>query len=239
MPGGSLQLEDVSFGYAPLDPPMIEGLTLQLTPGQRVALIGPSGSGKSTVGKLIGGLEQPRSGCVRIGGRTMLEWPRAALAARLAYVRQSVVLFEGTVRDNLTLWDDGITEPDMIAAARDAQIHELIAARPGGYGAQIAEGGGNFSGGERQRIEIARALATNPAVIILDEATSALDPVSEQRVMEAIRRRGITCVVIAHRLSAIRDCDEIIVLEQGRVVERGDHRTLSASRGSYARLVEA
>ena len=239
LPGGSLQLEDVSFGYAPLDPPMIEGLTLQLTPGQRVALIGPSGSGKSTVGKLIGGLEQPRSGCVRIGGRTMLEWPRAALAARLAYVRQSVVLFEGTVRDNLTLWDDGITEPDMIAAARDAQIHELIAARPGGYGAQIAEGGGNFSGGERQRIEIARALATNPAVIILDEATSALDPVSEQRVMEAIRRRGITCVVIAHRLSAIRDCDEIIVLEQGRVVERGDHRTLSASRGSYARLVEA
>ncbi len=239
LPWGSLALDNVSFGYAPLDPPLIEGLSLDLAPGQRVALIGPSGSGKSTVGKLIGGLEQPRAGSVRIGGRPLLDWPRAALAARLAYVRQDVVLFEGSVRENLTLWDETIPEPDMIAAAKDAQIHDVIASRPGGYGALIAEGGSNFSGGEKQRIEIARALATNPAVIVLDEATSALDPVNEHKVMEAIRRRGITCIVIAHRLSAIRDCDEIVVLDRGQVVERGNHGALMASKGHYARLVEA
>ena len=239
VPGGSLTLDNVSFGYAPLDPPLIGGLSLDLAPGKRVALIGPSGSGKSTVGKLIVGLEQPREGSVKIGGRSLLDWPRAVLSARLAYVRQDVILFEGSVRDNLTLWDDSIPEPDMIAAAKDAQIHDVIALRPGGYGAQITEGGSNFSGGEKQRIEIARALATNPAVIILDEATSALDPVNEHRVMEAIRRRGITCIVIAHRLSAIRDCDEIVVLERGHPVERGDHRALIASNGHYARLLEA
>lgn len=239
LPGGDLALDSVSFGYAPLDPPLIEALTLTLAPGMRIALVGPSGSGKSTVGKLIAGLEHPRDGMVRLGDRRLLDWPRSALAARLAYVRQEVILFTGTVRDNLTLWDDSIGEPDMIAAAKDAQIHHVIAARPGGYSASIAEGGTNFSGGERQRIEIARALAVNPSVIILDEATSALDPVNEHLVMEAIRRRGITCVVIAHRLSAIRDCDEIIVLDRGQIVERGDHQSLIKSRGYYARLLEA
>jgi NHLM bacteriocin system ABC transporter peptidase/ATP-binding protein len=239
LPHGAVSLRNISFGYGPLDPPLIDQLSIDLAPGSRVALVGPSGSGKSTVGKLIAGLEQPREGEVLIDGRPLLEWPREALASRLAYVRQEVMLFEGTIRENLTLWDDRVSEPDMIQAAKDAQIHDVIASRPGGYDAIVGEGGGNFSGGERQRIEIARALVTNPATIILDEATSALDPISEFRVMEAIRRRGITCILIAHRLSAIRDCDQIIVLEQGRMVESGDHRSLAAAQGRYAALVEA
>jgi NHLM bacteriocin system ABC transporter peptidase/ATP-binding protein len=239
LPGGSIRLEGVEFGYAPLDPPLIEALSLDLRPGARIALVGASGSGKSTLGKLIAGLEQPRAGAVVIDGRPALDWPRAALAARLAYVRQGVMLFEGTIRENLTLWNPDLPEPEMIRAAQDAQIHEVIAARPGGYDAPVAEGGGNFSGGERQRLDIARALATGPQILVLDEATSALDPVSEHRVMQAIRRRGVTCVVIAHRLSTIRDCDEIVVLDRGRVVERGDHDALMAAGGAYAGLVEA
>jgi len=239
LPRGAVRLDQVSFGYAPLDPPLIDGLSLDLAPGTRIALVGASGSGKSTVGKLIAGLEQPRAGAVEVDGRALLDWPREVLAPRLAYVRQDVMLYEGTVRDNLTLWDDTIAEPDMIRAARDAQIHAVIAARPGAYDAAILEGGGNFSGGEKQRLEIARALATDPAVLILDEATSALDPISEHKVMEAVRRRGITCILIAHRLSAIRDCDRIVVLDKGKVVEEGDHARLIASGGIYAKLVES
>lgn len=239
IPDGSVELRGVNFGYSKLDAPMIKNLSLELRSGQRVALVGPSGSGKSTIGKLIAGLEHPNGGTILIGGRPILEWPRAVLAVRLAYVRQDVCLFEGTVRDNLTMWDDSIAEPDIIAAAKDARIHDVISARRGSYNAEIKESGNNFSGGEKQRIEIARALAANPSIVVLDEATSALDPVNEHLVMEAIRRRGATCIVIAHRLSAIRDCDEIIVLDRGQVVERGDHESLLRSDGYYSRLLTA
>ncbi len=239
VPAGSVDLRDVSFGYSPLEAPLLEGLSLTMRPGQRVALVGTSGSGKSTVGKLITGMAYPREGAVEIGGRPHSGWTREALATRLAYVRQDVVMFKGTVRENLTLWDDTIPETDLVRAAHDAQIHTTIASRPGGYDAEMTEGGKNFSGGERQRLEIARALATNPAIIVLDEATSALDAITEHRVMEAIRRRGTTAVVIAHRLSAIRDCDEIVVLDQGRIVEQGKHKDLLAARNLYAQLIEA
>lgn len=239
LPRGHLRLEAVSFGYAPLDPPLIEGLELEVRPGERVALVGASGSGKSTLGKIIAGLETPRAGACLIDGLPLADWPRPGLAQRLAYVAQQVRLFEGTIRDNLTLWDPGLAEPDMIRAARDARIHHVIAARPGSYDAAVAEGGLNWSGGERQRLEIARALATDPALLVLDEATSALDPVTEMEVLEAIRRRGLTCIMIAHRLSAIRDCDQIVVMERGRIVESGTHRTLIGSGGTYQRLIEA
>lgn len=239
VPHGSVDLHDVNFGYSPLEAPLLQGVNLSIPPGARIALVGTSGSGKSTLGKLITGMVTERSGHIQIGGRPHAGWTREALAARLAYVRQDVVLFKGTVRENLTLWDTTIAETDMIRAAHDAQIHDAIAARPGAYDAEIAEGGKNFSGGERQRLEIARALATNPSIIVLDEATSALDPITEHAVMEAIRRRGTTSIVIAHRLSAIRDCDEIIVLDQGRIVEQGRHEDLLAAQHLYSHLIEA
>ncbi len=239
LPRGSISLKEASFGYNPLDPPLIDGLSIDITPGQRIALVGPSGSGKSTVGKMIGGLVELQSGEIVIDGAARSHWPRSVLASRLAYVRQEVLLFKGSVRENISLWDDSISDADITRAAQDAAIHDRIMAWPGGYDAEIASGATNISGGEKQRIEIARALATNPAIIILDEATSALDPVSEHQVMEAIRRRGITCIVIAHRLSTIRDCDEIILLEQGRISERGPHNILLSEGGAYARLLEA
>lgn len=239
LPRGGLRLEGVRFGYAPLDPPLIDGLDLSVRPGERIALVGASGSGKSTLGKIIAGLATPSAGACLIDGLRLADWPRAALAQRLAYVAQDVRLFDGSVRDNLTLWDPAIAERDMIRAARDACIHSVIAARPGSYDAPVGEGGRNWSGGERQRLEIARALATNPVLLVLDEATSALDPVTEMDVLDAIRRRGLTCIMIAHRLSAIRDCDQIVVMERGRIVECGTHRALVAGGGRYARLIEA
>lgn len=239
VPQGHLRLADVSFGYNPLDPPLLRGIDLDLRPGARIALVGASGSGKSTLGKLITGIATPRSGQVEISGRPHADWTREAMAARLAYVRQDVVLFRGTITENLTLWDDTIPEADVIAAAHDAQIHETISSRPGGYDAEIADGGRNFSGGERQRLEIARALATNPSIIVLDEATSALDAVTEHKVLEAIRRRGTTSIIIAHRLSAIRDCDAIILLDRGQIAEQGRHEDLLAQQQTYARLIEA
>ena len=234
---GRIELRDVQFGYSPLEPPLIEGLSLTLEPGMRIALVGSTGSGKSTAGRLICGLLKPWSGEIRYDGRPFKDVPPEVFANSVAYVDQDIFLFEGTARDNLTLWDARVPEANISQALKDALIQDEVSARLGNYDCYIAEGGTNFSGGQRQRIEIARALVGNPTILVLDEATAALDPYTEQQIDDNLRRRGCACIIIAHRLSTIRDCDEIIVLEQGKVAERGTHDELVAKAGAYAQLV--
>jgi NHLM bacteriocin system ABC transporter peptidase/ATP-binding protein len=236
---GRLELRDVTFGYSPLGPPLLDGVSFVLEPGARVALVGGSGSGKSTLGRLAGALYRPWSGRILLDGRDLGELPPQTLASNLAYVDQSIFLFEGTVRDNLSLWDPTVDDATLVAALADAQLLEVIEARPGRLDSRVLEFGSNFSGGQRQRLEIARALASGPSLVILDEATAALDPLMEEKVETALRRRGCATLVIAHRLSTIRDADEIIVLDRGRIVQRGRHEELSVAEGPYRTLMQA
>ena len=234
---GEIEMKNVTFGYSALAEPLIKDFNLSLKPGSRVALVGFSGCGKSTLAKLISGLYQPWSGEILFDGKPMSKIDRSVFTASLAVVDQDIIIFEDTIANNIKMWDDSIEDYAMIQAANDVQMHEEILRRDGGYQYRITEGGKDFSGGQRQRLEIARVLAQEPTIIIMDEATSALDAKTEYEVVNSIKNRGITCIVVAHRLSTIRDCDEIIVLDRGNVVERGTHDQLYAKGGLYTQLV--
>jgi len=234
---GLVEFRNVSFGYSPVLPPLIQDLSFTVRPGQRIAFVGASGSGKSTVARLMAGLYAPVSGEILFDRVPASSIPREVLSQSLAMVDQDVFLFKGTVRENLTLWDNSMPAERLHRACSDALIQSAIDALPNGYSSDLLEGAANLSGGQRQRLEIARALACDPSVLILDEATSALDAETELGVDRNIRRRGCSCVIVAHRLSTVRDSDEIIVLDRGQVVERGTHDELMRRNGLYAVLL--
>ncbi|MBF0325794.1 MAG: NHLP family bacteriocin export ABC transporter peptidase/permease/ATPase subunit [Alphaproteobacteria bacterium] len=235
---GALELQNVAFGYSPLEPALVKDVSIDAKAGEWIAIVGRTGSGKSTVGKLVTGLEMPWSGEVLIDGKPISSIPRAMLRNSTAVVDQNVVIFEGTVRDNIAMWDPTITEEAIVGAAKLACIHDFIVSRQGGYQAKLSEDGNNLSGGQRALMDIARAIAIQPSVLVLDEATAALDAVTEEKVMSNLRELGCTCIIVAHRLSTIRDADRIIVLDQGRVVEMGSHDELLAANGLYRQLTE-
>ena len=235
---GKIEMKNVSFGYSRFGEPVVTDFNLNVTPGKRIAIVGGSGSGKSTVAKLLAGLYKPWEGEILFDGKPVSEIPKPIFCGSLAMVDQDVTLFHDTIENNIKMWDDTIEDYEMILAARDAVIHEDIMFQKGGYKHLIEEGGKNLSGGQRQRLEIARVLAGDPSVIIMDEATSMLDAVTERDLSDFIHNRGITCIIVAHRLSTIRDCDEIIVLDHGHIVQRGTHRELIAEEGVYRNLVK-
>ena len=236
---GRVEMRDVTFGYSPLGKPLIQNFSMSLEPGKSIAFVGASGSGKSTLAKLLSGLYQPWSGEILFDGKPIIDIDKAVFRGSLAVVDQDITLFEDTIANNIKMWDTTIENYEMILAARDAQIHDKILEREGGYEYKIRENGSDFSGGERQRLEIARVLAQDPTIVIMDEATSALDARTEYNVVKSIRDRGVTTIVIAHRLSTIRDCDEIIVMDHGLVTERGTHEELIALGGMYTDLVSS
>jgi ATP-binding cassette subfamily C protein len=234
---GRIELRNIRFGYNPTQPPLVDGFSLTLEPGQRVALVGGSGSGKSTISRLVAGLYDPLEGEILFDGMSRDQIPESIMSASLAMVDQEILLFAGSVRDNLTLWDATVSDEQIERACRDAAIHDDVVALPDGYDTVLIEGAANLSGGQRQRLEIARALCGEPTMLILDEATSALDAETERVIDQKIRLRGCSCLIVAHRLSTIRDADEIIVLEQGKIVQRGTHAKMLAEGGPYLKLV--
>ena len=236
---GHVEMRDVTFGYSPLGKPLIQNFSMTLEPGKSIAFVGASGSGKSTLAKLLSGLYKPWSGEILFDGKPITDIDKSVFRGSLAVVDQDITLFEDTIANNIKMWDTTIENYEMILAARDAQIHDKIMQREGGYEYKIRENGSDFSGGERQRLEIARVLAQDPTIVIMDEATSALDARTEFNVVKAIRDRGVTSIVIAHRLSTIRDCDEIIVMDHGLVAERGTHEELYKLGGMYTQLVSS
>ncbi len=235
---GSVELRDVSFGYSPLKPPIVSDFNFKIPCGTSIAFVGASGCGKSTISKVISGLYAPWSGSVLFDGMDYSKIPSEVINASVSTVSQNISLFSGTVRDNLTMWNPKISEADMIAAAKDACIHDMIIQKPGAYDFKLLEGASNLSGGQKQRLEIARALTTNPTILIMDEATSALDPIVEKKIIDNIKRRGCTCIIVAHRLSAIRDCDHIIVMSEGRIIQQGTHEELISSDGYYKEFIQ-
>lgn len=236
---GAIEMRGVSFGYNRLEPALLADLDLVMRPGQHVAIVGASGSGKSTIARLLTGLYEPWTGEILFDGIPLAEIPHQLLAASVSAVDQDIFLFEGSVRDNLTLWDPSVDDADIVRALHDTDMLDVVAGRPGGIAGAVLEAGRNYSGGQRQRLEIARALVGDPSILVLDEATSALDPIVESHVLEQIRVRGATCVIIAHRLSTIRACDQIVVLDRGHIAECGTHDFLIARAGPYRRLIAA
>ena len=235
---GFVDITGMSFGYSPLEPPLIDNFELHMKPGTRVALVGGSGSGKSTISKLITGIYEPWSGEILFDGQNRKDLPRTVLSNSISVVDQDICMFSDTIKNNLTLWDDVIPEEMILEAVHDAEIYDAVIEKTGGFEYKLIEGGRNMSGGQRQRIEIARALMNKPTILVMDEATSALDPVTEKKIADNIKAKGITCIIVAHRLSTIRDCDEIIVLNKGKVVQRGIHDDLKNQDGYYAELIK-
>ncbi|NEP41998.1 MAG: NHLP family bacteriocin export ABC transporter peptidase/permease/ATPase subunit [Okeania sp. SIO2G4] len=236
---GYVELRNITFGYSQVDPPLVIDFNLSLQPGQKIALVGGSGSGKSTIAKLICGLYQPWEGEILFDGVPRENISPTVLTHSLSMVEQEIFLFGGTVRDNLTLWNPTISTTQLMKACQDAVIHEAVMAFPGGYDGELLEGGANLSGGQRQRLEIARALVNNPTILVMDEATSALDAETEKMIVDNLQSRGCSCIIVAHRLSTIRDCDEIIVLEYGEVVQRGTHEEMLQEEGVYRELISS